>query len=104
MIPRNRLDIELTDLLYGFTRSLFPPDAEEARQRIAALWSPEGGVAVCLSVRSGFDALLAELAFPPGSEILVSALTIRDMVRIIGEHGLVAVPVDLDTIQFTLQE
>jgi len=51
---------------------------------------------VCLSVRSGFDALLAALALPAGAEVLTSALTIRDMTRIIEAHGLVPVPVDLD--------
>lgn len=55
----------------------------------------EGGF-VCLSVRSGLDLLLSELDLPMGSEVLVSAVTIRDMVRIIEEHGLVPVPVDLD--------
>jgi dTDP-4-amino-4,6-dideoxygalactose transaminase len=33
---------------------------------------------------------------PPGSEVLVSAITIRDMVRIIEAHHLVPVPVDLN--------
>src|SRR5438876_3258754 len=36
------------------------------------------------------------LALPAGSEVLVSAITIPDMVRIIEAHGLVPVPVDLD--------
>jgi perosamine synthetase len=39
--------------------------------------------------------LLEALAFPPGSEILVSAITIRDMTRIIEHHRLVPVPIDL---------
>lgn len=47
-------------------------------------------------MRSGFDALLRTLSFPPGSEVLLSAITIRDMPRIFAEHGLVPVPVDLD--------
>jgi dTDP-4-amino-4,6-dideoxygalactose transaminase len=33
---------------------------------------------------------------PPESEILVSAITIPDMVRIIEYHGLVPIPIDLD--------
>jgi dTDP-4-amino-4,6-dideoxygalactose transaminase len=37
------------------------------------------------------------MKWPPGSEILVSAATIKDMVRIVEHHGLVPVPVDLDT-------
>jgi dTDP-4-amino-4,6-dideoxygalactose transaminase len=49
-----------------------------------------------LSVRSGLDLLLGALDLPRGSEVLISAITIRDMIRIIEHHGLVPVPVDLD--------
>jgi perosamine synthetase len=69
---------------------------------VEARWSPAADALACLSVRSGFDALLRALAFPPGSEILVSALTIRDMPRIIEAHGLVPVPVDLDMATLAL--
>ena len=47
-------------------------------------------------MRTGFDLWLQSLALPPGSEVLVSAITIRDMVRIIEAHGLVPVPVDVN--------
>lgn len=47
-------------------------------------------------MRSGFDLVLQQLALPRGGEILVSAVTIADMVHIIEHHGLVAVPLDLD--------
>ena len=99
MIPRKRLDIGWSDLLYGMRCCLGAGDPARVRERIERAWSSEGtegaGLA-CLSVRSGFDALLAVLAFPPGSEVLMSALTIRDMTRIVEEHGLIPVPVDLD--------
>src|SRR6185369_11602384 len=36
------------------------------------------------------------LAFPRGSEIIVSAITIPHVVDILLEHGLVLVPVDID--------
>ncbi|HCK72012.1 MAG TPA: aminotransferase DegT, partial [Planctomycetaceae bacterium] len=51
---------------------------------------------MCLSVRTGFDLLFQALNLPAGSEVLVSALTIDGMLRVIEEHDLVAVPVDLD--------
>ena len=51
-----------------------------------------GGALACLSVRSGFDLLLAALDLPPKSEVLITALTIPDMVRIIKDHDLVPVP------------
>lgn len=87
MHVRKKLDIGWPDLAFGIARSF-------ASNRNP--WSPGDDRLVCLSVRSGFDLLLKTLALPAGSEILVSAVTIRDMVRIIEEHGLVAVPVDLD--------
>ena len=59
------------------------------------LWSA-GDAFACLSVRTGFDLWLQALQLPPGSEVLVSAITIRDMVRIIEAHDLVPVPVDLN--------
>lgn len=67
-----------------------------AQKRVEGFWSPEDDAVACLSVRSGFDQLLEALAWPPGSEILVSALTIRDMARIVEAHRLVPVPIDLD--------
>ena len=97
MIPRKPLDIGLTDLAYAVAACLRREDRHAVERRIESLWSDEGKSLVCLSVRSGFDALLSELNFPKQSEVLVSAITIRDMTRIIEEHGLVAIPVDLDT-------
>ena len=41
--------------------------------------------------------MLEALALPAGSEVLVSAVTHPDMIRILEAHELVAVPVDLDT-------
>lgn len=98
MIPRKRLDIGWTDLAFGAGSCLRPGSREEAERRVEHAWCPEdpGRALACLSVRSGFDALLQALALPAGSEVLVSALTIRDMVRIVAEHGLVPVPVDVD--------
>jgi dTDP-4-amino-4,6-dideoxygalactose transaminase len=47
-------------------------------------------------VRSGWDLWLGAQDFRAGDEILVSAITHPDMVRIIRGHGLRAVPVDID--------
>ena len=51
---------------------------------------------VALSVRTGFDLVLRASRFPRGSEVLMSAVTIRDMVKLVEFHGLVPVPVDVD--------
>ena len=71
-------------------------DRNAAQARLEKLWSSEDNALATLSVRSGFDLLLQCLALPRNSEILVSAITIRDMVSIIERHGLRAVPVDID--------
>ena len=54
------------------------------------------GEDVFLSVRTALDLLLEAWALPRGSEVLMSAVTIPDMVAIVRHHGLVPVPVDLD--------
>ena len=51
---------------------------------------------VHLSVRSAFHLLLETAGWAPGDEVLVSAVTHPDMVRILRLHGLRPVPVDID--------
>lgn len=50
----------------------------------------------CLSVRSGFDLLLASVDWPPGSEVLLSAVTIPHMAALVRHHGYVPLAVDVD--------
>ena len=96
MIPRKRLDITWKDLLFGMGCCLKLENRQSIELKLQQV-CPEGAASlVCLSVRSGFDALLQTLNFEPGTEILVSAITIRGMTRIIEAHGLIPVPVDLD--------
>jgi perosamine synthetase len=96
MIPRGRIDIGWLDLASAAATCALPSSREALERRVSDLWSPGGDALVCLSVRSGLDLLLSVVEYPKGSEILVSAVTIRDMVRIVTHHGLVPVPVDLD--------
>ncbi|KAK3577166.1 hypothetical protein CHS0354_037504 [Potamilus streckersoni] len=49
----------------------------------------------CLSVRTGFDLFLRVKNFPPGSEILMSAVNIPDMITVVKHHGLKVVPLDI---------
>jgi dTDP-4-amino-4,6-dideoxygalactose transaminase len=95
MIPRGTPDISWGDLWAGL-RACVPGTALEAPARAAAEAAGGAGSLACSSVRSGFDLLLQALELPPGSEIIVSAITIPDMVRIIEHHGLIPVPVDID--------
>jgi dTDP-4-amino-4,6-dideoxygalactose transaminase len=89
MWVRKRLDIGWSDLAFGLTRALLPPDEAAIRGRLERRFSPAGDLLACLSVRSGFDLLLAALDLPAGSEVLLSAMTIPDMTRIIEAHQLV---------------
>jgi dTDP-4-amino-4,6-dideoxygalactose transaminase len=91
-----RLDIGWTDITAGLSHCVFAHQRERLQQKVERHWSREGNALACLSVRTGFDLLLKSLKLPPQSEVLISALTIKDMVRIIEENGLIPVPVDLD--------
>ncbi len=93
---RLRLDIGWGDLVRGFFYCLKPGGRSKAVERARHAWSEQADVLIPLSVRSGFDLLLRALQLPPGSEVLLSALTVPDMVRIVEIHGLIPVPVDTD--------
>lgn len=93
--PRLTLDFAVRDLAYAFRACASRPEAGTATAALETHWAPEGDGIACLSVRSAFDLYLSALALPPGSEVLLSGVTIPDMVRIVREHGLVPVPVDL---------
>jgi len=96
MIPRKRLDIGWMDLFRGMALCLRPLKRAAAQQQVETAWGEEEKTLACLSVRSGFDALLGTLDFPVGSEIAMSAVTIGDMARIVEERDLAPVPVDVD--------
>jgi dTDP-4-amino-4,6-dideoxygalactose transaminase len=104
MIPRGRLDIRWRDILFGIWACLRPGNRARMQARVECdAFVGEHDLA-CLSVRTGFDALLTTLDYPAGSEVLVSALTIHDMVRIVLEHDLVPVPIDLDMDMLAVDE
>lgn len=94
MYPRHRLDVSVRDLLFGLSACLWARRRVEFAAKISHACAPDA--LACFSVRSGFDLLLGTLALPAGSEVLVSAVTHPEMVRIIEGHSLRAVPVDLD--------
>ncbi|MCU0711578.1 MAG: DegT/DnrJ/EryC1/StrS family aminotransferase [Pirellula sp.] len=96
MWPRKLLDITWPNLLCGGLRCLWPGNISKHETNILNCFGGPEKALVCLSVRSGFDLLLQSLQLPAGSEVIMSAVTIPDMVRIVKHHGLVPVPVDLD--------
>jgi perosamine synthetase len=92
---RKCIDISLKDILkFLWNFILHPQPAEETEAELDTAWSTKQTLA-SYTVRSGFDLCLQACDFPPGSEILVSAVTIPDMVRVIKYHQLVAVPIDI---------
>jgi perosamine synthetase len=99
MYARKRLDIGWLDLGSGLWHCAVAPDRSKAQQRAEAWFASgmsSGGALCSLSVRSGLDSYLEVLALPKGSEVLMSALTIPDMWKVVEQHGLVPVPVDVD--------
>lgn len=96
MWVRKRVDIGWSDLAAALGHCLVPGSRAARTAQLERLWSSKGDAVACLSVRSGFDLWLSAMNFPAGSEVLVSAITIPDMLRIIQDHGLVPVPVDVD--------
>ena len=93
MTPRLVFDIGAAGLAGAALACLgLAPSAGGEASRLTR--RPDG--LTCLSVRSGFDLLLTQMDWEAGSEVLVSAITIPDIARILREHGLVPVPVDID--------
>ncbi len=93
---RLRLDVGWRDLAFAFGYCLMPRKRSNAVTQARQSWSSQDDFLITLSVRSAFDLLLRAMQLPPGSEVLLSALTVPDMVHIVHMHGLVPVPVDTD--------
>ncbi len=94
-----RLDMPWSLLIFGIRSCFGRGDPAAAARRLEIPWAPDGTGLAVLSVRSGFDLLLDALELPEGSEILLSAITVKDMPRIVAKHGLVPVPVELNPDQ-----
>ena len=92
--PRLRLDIGLTDIAFALRACLRPVPATEAR--VLEAWDRGDECMACLSVRSAFDLVLQALPTPERDEVVFSALTHPDMVRIAEAHQLKPVPLDID--------
>jgi len=95
---RKRLDISRSDILYGVFSVLSLEKPASVRKRIVGLWQTGKSKAqVVFCVRSGLDLILQAAGFSKDSEIITSALTIPDIPRIMRFHGLIPVPVDIQT-------
>src|SRR6516165_4345042 len=96
LYPRKQLDIGWRDLAAGILYCLFSPNREAAERSLRKLFAAGYRVQAAFTVRSCFDLCLQALAFPSGSEIIMSALTIREMADIALKHGLVPIPLDVN--------
>jgi perosamine synthetase len=96
MYARHRLDLSVGDVLFGIVSCGRHWRREQLEGEVLRLCSLEEEGLVCFSVRSGWDLWLGAQGLRAGDEVLVSAVTHPDMVRIIRGHGLRAVPVDID--------
>ena len=94
--PRKKLDISFRNILYGIICSFnYFSSRLLLKKKIQSIWSGHN-TAVGLSVRTMFDALLCVEKFQKDSEIIMSGITIPDMVKIVQAHGLNVVPVDIE--------
>jgi perosamine synthetase len=85
----HRLDISTAEIASALASSTSPGDAH----RVERLMSP---AIATLSVRSAFDLLLEALAFPEGSQLVMSAVTVPDMERVARAHRLTVAPVEVE--------
>jgi perosamine synthetase len=93
---RHRLDLSVKDISFGLLSCVRHWRRGKFEAEISSLCSLGDEGLVCFSVRSGWDLWLGAQDLRAGDEVLVSAVTHPDMVRIICGHGLRAVPVDID--------
>ena len=94
LVPRHRIDLSFGDLRFAWRCLVAAPDRNQTLAALRSHWSEP--VLVALSVRTAWDALLRALALPPGSEVLISAMTVPHMEAILRLHDLVPVPIDLE--------
>ncbi|KAL4471978.1 hypothetical protein ABPG72_018480 [Tetrahymena utriculariae] len=107
------LDINWNYMFQALTQLVTPADRpllEMLLQNLFLKNNPPKGVEekmlLCASVRTAFDLVLQVLNLPLGSEIVMTAINIPDMVKVIRNHGLVPVPVDItdDTLGPSLED
>lgn len=103
--PRLQLHIRFSELAASLLSFFYVSNKEKHIREIQSFWNGNQDILVTLSVRTSLDLLLQSLNLPAGSEVLMSAVNIRDMVEVVKRHGLVPVPVDisLDTLTPSLQ-
>ncbi|XP_071492856.1 uncharacterized protein [Diadema antillarum] len=95
------LDASWADSLASITFSLEPDHRRSLLEyKLERLWNRNHPapypILPCLSVRTAFDVFLSAKRYPPGSEIIFSAINIPQMTVIARHHGLKVVPLDIN--------
>jgi decaprenylphospho-beta-D-ribofuranose 2-oxidase len=96
MYPRKQLDITWLDLACAVFYCVFRRSIRAKEAELEGMFAPGYPVLSAFTVRTGFDLCLGALGLPAGSEILMTALTIPEMVNIAKRHGLVPIPLDIN--------
>jgi len=96
LLARKRPDISWKDLACGMANAIAPESISRQPAEIPNQWMPNSESLVCLSVRSGLHLLLQALNLPRGSEVIVTSITIPDILTIIEHHGLIPIPVSIE--------
>src|SRR5437016_13397398 len=95
MFPRKQLDIRWADLAHAALYCFFPRSIRAQEAELEGMFAYPSPVLSAFTVRTGFDLCLGALGLPAGSEILLSVLSIKEMVNIAKRHGLVPIPLDI---------
>tara|TARA_B100001093_G_scaffold204546_1_gene196640 strand:- start:147 stop:1343 length:1197 start_codon:yes stop_codon:yes gene_type:complete len=94
--PRKDLDHSFKNLFSAVAIASTPSlEKKTIENEFENLWQKENLV-TGLSVRTIFDSFLTSQNFDEGSEVIMSGITIPDMVKIVESHKLKIVPVDMD--------
>jgi perosamine synthetase len=98
--PRHRLDLRPADVGHGLLAVVTARGRRRRERELLTLVDAAEDGFAALSVRAAWNLLLTACAWPAGSEVVLSAITHPGMAALVGEAGLVAVPVevDLDTL------
>ena len=91
------IDCNWSEWIRALRRAIYTKEnPKELAFRIANYFSSKDNAIVTISVRTAYNLFLDCLDLPAGSEVIMSAINIPEMLRITRMHGLVPVPVDLD--------
>ncbi|XP_033728380.1 uncharacterized protein LOC117317635 [Pecten maximus] len=94
------IDADWRDLLFSASQCVrCTAKREPMIKELQIMWSNpanQNSVLPCLSVRTALDLYLQVKDYPPGSEVIMSAINIPDMVYIVKHHKLKVVPLDVN--------